>query len=125
MASEDDHYRLAFDKPNTWSQKYDLVWDTLFSLDLFHRNLQTRKYLLQDPPECIRPAARHPCLVYKIELDNLVGNLGFKFRRFQTIVHPIFQFLNQTPDRSPMTVGMTLSPLATFARLALSSAECL
>lgn len=34
-ANEGDHYRLAFDRKDTWSQKYNMIWDTLWDTHIF------------------------------------------------------------------------------------------
>ncbi len=103
-ADDGDHFRLAFDRPGTWSQKYNLVWDRILGLGLFP-DAVLRKEMdyyrqIQNP--------------YGLPLDNRqtytkldwvlwTATLTQNRDDFTALVDPVVKFLNETPDRVPMT----------------------
>jgi hypothetical protein len=104
MANDGDHYRLTFDKADSWSQKYNLVWDRLLKLNLF-------------PPE----VARREITYYKTKLNKYglpldlrrdYTKLDWEFwtatmaenpQDFAALLSPIYRWVNETPDRVPLT----------------------
>lgn len=104
MADDGDHYRLAFDRPGTWSQKYNLVWDRLFGFGLF-------------PEEVLRKElAWYKGLQgkYGLPLDNRArytkadwilwtATLADDRPTFDQFVEPVLRFLNESPSRVPFT----------------------
>jgi hypothetical protein len=103
-AADGDHYRLAFDKTGTWSQKYNLVWDTVLGLHLFPTQVATHEvafYKTHLNPFGLPLDNR--ATYTKLDWTIWSATLATESGDFQTLVHPVFEFLNQTPDRVPMT----------------------
>jgi hypothetical protein len=104
LAREGDHYRLAFDRPGTWSQKYNLVWDRLLGLNLFSPDIvrtevnyyeaRQNKYGL--PLDNRRDYTKLDWLVWTA---TLAGNRA----SFEQFVAPAFRWMNETPARVPLT----------------------
>ncbi|MGC1782413.1 MAG: DUF4965 domain-containing protein [Acidobacteriaceae bacterium] len=103
-AIEGDHYKLAFDQPGTWSQLYNLVWDKVLGLDLFPDSVRARAIAFYETR----------INAYGLPLDNRkdytkldwsvwTATMASSRPDFESFITPIYKFLNQTPDRVPMT----------------------
>jgi hypothetical protein len=104
LAAEGDHYRLAFDKANTWSQKYNLVWDNILGLHLFPPEIAQREtaFYMKHVNAFGLPLDNRATYT-KLDWTIWSATLASKPEDFRAIVHPVFSFLNQTTDRVPMT----------------------
>lgn len=104
MAQDGDHFRLAFDKPGTWSQKYNLVWDSILGLNLFPASVSQEEiafYKRHLNPYGLPLDNR--ATYTKLDWELWTATLTTNQSDFQTLVHPVYMFLNETPDRVPMT----------------------
>ena len=104
MAIDGDHYKLAFDKPGTWSQKYNLVWDQLLGLNLFPRRvLETElAFYLQHLNRYGLPLDNRADYT-KLDWELWTATLAESTDQFNTLMMPIAKWVNETPSRVPLT----------------------
>lgn len=104
MACDGDHYRLAFDHPGTWSQKYNLVWDKLLGLELFPKHIaqtEVAHYLRMQGKYGLPLDSRKGYT--KIDWIVWSATLAGNDLAFRAMIEPLYTWLNETPTRVPMT----------------------
>ena len=103
-ADSGDHYRLAFDKAESWSQKYNATWDRILGLNLwpaetwrkemdFYKKTQNQFGLPLDNRK------NYTKLDWTLWTATLTQNRA----DFEALVSPVYRFLNTTPQRDPMS----------------------
>ena len=104
MALDGDHYRLAFDKPGTWSQKYNLVWDELLNLNIFTSSIQATEiaFYLKHLNQYGLPLDNREDYT-KLDWQLWTATLTRDPTQFDSLMKPIGKWLNETPARVPLT----------------------
>jgi len=98
-----DHYKLAFDKPGTWSQKYNLVWDQLLGLGLFPAGVRETEvaYYLKHLNQYGLPLDNRADYT-KLDWEIWTATLASQ-DDFAALISPINRWINEGPTRVPLT----------------------
>jgi Domain of unknown function (DUF4965)/Domain of unknown function (DUF5127)/Domain of unknown function (DUF1793) len=103
-AREGDHFKLAFDQQNTWSQKYNLSWDGLLDLQVFPPTVaqqeiayyKTHQHDFGLPLDNRADYTKADWIIWTATMTKDRGD-------FDALIAPVYKFLQLTPDRVPFT----------------------
>ena len=104
MAIDGDHYKLAFDQPGTWSQKYNLVWDNILDLHLFPKKVMQTEwafYSKQLQPYGLPLDNRKS--ITKLDWEVWTATLTSDPAQYQDLMHRLVVWADSTPSRVPTT----------------------
>ena len=104
MGLDGDHYKLAFDKPGTWSQKYNLVWDQILGFNLFPASVRQTEiaFYLKHLNRFGLPLDNRKDYT-KLDWQIWTATLADKPADWNALLDPIGHWINEGPTRVPLT----------------------
>ena len=99
-----DHYRLAFDQPDSWGMKYNLVWDKLLKLQIFPEKVAETEiaYYLTKQNKYGLPLDNRETYT-KTDWIMWTATMAQDKATFEKFIEPVYLFMDETTTRVPMS----------------------
>lgn len=104
LAGDGDHFKLAFDSPGSWSQKYNLVWDKVLGYALFPKSVRDKEitfYKTKLNKYGLPLDSRKDYT--KLDWTMWTATLADSPSDFNALVDPMYLWANETTSRVPLT----------------------
>ena len=103
IADAGDHYALTFNNLDTWSQKYNMVWDKVLGFNLFSKDVYAKevKFYLSHQNDYGLPLDSRKTYT-KSDWITWSACLTSDKNNFQKFIDPLYKYITETKSRVPL-----------------------